>query len=359
MTQSPNTWGRQWGSQFWLRNAAHSSINCASTTSTLRVAQAGVGLCASLQWAFEKRPLFRGPFTVRRISLRFLSCRTAHATACAAGYLTHPPHGFTNHPPSAPITAGQSSALTRQLLTLSHDRAGTHSIISNRSDPRLEMPESYTKQRTEPLSNRHKFTQCFVARSPKGVPACGVEGGGAAESLEDGDGALARDLADGMKVARAGSATQFSGEAARDGKKELVVVAAVERGLKWIEAFAAQAALAHASSLANAACAADASEICGKSVGEIDHRGGDFALSEPRAELNASARVKMLRDRLTHAPIPHMSGERERESELRAPKRTAHIYKVTGPGTGSRDGASGTTFADHSEAQKSFRVARR
>jgi hypothetical protein len=36
--------------------------------------------------------------------------------------------------------------------------------ISNRSAPRLEMPESYTKQRTDPPSNRHKFTH-FRPRS--------------------------------------------------------------------------------------------------------------------------------------------------------------------------------------------------
>src|SRR5580698_3082265 len=56
----------------------------------------------------------------------------ATTTSCAAGYLTH-------RPP-----------------------------ISNRSARRLEMPESYTKQRTDPLSNRHKFTHQFARRvAPK------------------------------------------------------------------------------------------------------------------------------------------------------------------------------------------------
>ncbi len=41
-----------------------------------------------------------------------------------------------------------------------------HLIISNRSARRLEMPETYTKQRTDPLSNRHKFTHSHTTSSP-------------------------------------------------------------------------------------------------------------------------------------------------------------------------------------------------
>ncbi len=108
-----------WGSQFWLRNVAHTSLSCARTTTTLRVAQAGVGLCA-FAVGFPSLTSSRGPFTGRRIPLRFHAPTT---TACTAGHLTHP------------------------------------SLISNRSACRLEMPESYSKQRTGTLSNRLKFTQ--------------------------------------------------------------------------------------------------------------------------------------------------------------------------------------------------------
>src|SRR5580704_14189082 len=55
----------------------------------------------------------------------------------------------------------------RPLFTLNPPRTA----ISNRSDPRLEMPESYTKQRTDPLSNRHKFTHPTVRPCFASLPA--------------------------------------------------------------------------------------------------------------------------------------------------------------------------------------------
>jgi hypothetical protein len=132
-----------WGRHSRLRNAAHSSINCVITASTRRVAQAGVGLCACAV-ASAPSPLTssRGPFTGRRMPLRFSSLLTNHRTL-----------------PSAPVTAGQRSGSTRQLLTLCSAPVVAHSTISNRSTPRLELPESCRKQTTAPLSNRHKFTR--------------------------------------------------------------------------------------------------------------------------------------------------------------------------------------------------------
>src|SRR5580698_3430007 len=107
-----------------------------------RVAQAGVGLCAfAVDVASASPPLTSsslpsseakgGPFTGRRISPRFLSESPRTLTA-------------------APVA--------------------THLIISNRSTRRLEMPETYTKQRTDPLSNRHKFTQRVVTSAPLWSP---------------------------------------------------------------------------------------------------------------------------------------------------------------------------------------------
>src|SRR5580698_1883995 len=92
-----------WGRHSCVRNVADPSTNCA------RTALASLG----------STPSSRGPFTGRRISLRFLS------------------------------------ASPRTLLA---NPVSPHSPLSNRSDPRLEMPESYRKQTTAPLSNRHKFT---------------------------------------------------------------------------------------------------------------------------------------------------------------------------------------------------------
>ena len=105
---------RTWGSQFWLRNEAHPSLQCVSSPSPRTVAQAGVGLCAvasasssasAVASAFDFPPLTssRGPFTGRRISLRFLSA------------------------PS---------------FTLATEPVATQLIISNRSARRLELPES-------------------------------------------------------------------------------------------------------------------------------------------------------------------------------------------------------------------------
>ncbi len=135
MAQCTQADPRKWGSQFWLRNEAHTRMSCASPTSTHRVAQAGVGLCAFVSRAFEKRPSSRGPFTGRRISLRVLVVSSRTLT-------------------TAPVVS--------QL------------IVSNRSARRLELPESYRKQTTAPLSNRHKFTHrpttshpiCSVGRPP-------------------------------------------------------------------------------------------------------------------------------------------------------------------------------------------------
>jgi hypothetical protein len=116
-----------WGRHSCLRNHNPRTMNCAPTHATQIVAQAGVGLCASavdvaFACAFDSPPLTssRGPFTGRRISLRFDSRSNPNVTA-------------------TPVVS--------------------HSTISNRSARRLEMPETYTKQRTDPLSNRHKFTQ--------------------------------------------------------------------------------------------------------------------------------------------------------------------------------------------------------
>jgi hypothetical protein len=114
-----------WGSQFWLRDAAHTSLNCAPTTSPTPPDSPHTPFpeCGSEATApppdstRARRSLANHPTT------RFGARMIAATTACAAGHLPYP------------------------------------TLISNRSARRLEMPESYTKQRTAPLSNRHKFTQ--------------------------------------------------------------------------------------------------------------------------------------------------------------------------------------------------------
>jgi hypothetical protein len=124
-----------WGRYSCLRNAAHTSMICARTSAPRRVAQAGVGRCAVVSRAFDKHPSSslpsckakRDPFTGRRLSLRLLSVSPRP--------LTSPP-------------------------------VATQLIISNRSARRLELPETYTKQRTDPLSNRHKFTHCNTTSLP-------------------------------------------------------------------------------------------------------------------------------------------------------------------------------------------------
>ncbi len=143
-----------WGSQFWLRNHNPSTVSCARSTPTQRVTQAGVGLCAvPPALAFPPLTSSRGPFTGRRISLRSCSLLANHPM-----------------PPLPPVAAGQRSAPTRQPLPLCREPVAIHPIISNRSTRRLELPETYTKQRTDPLSNRHKFTQCAVTSTPTWSP---------------------------------------------------------------------------------------------------------------------------------------------------------------------------------------------
>ena len=85
MTHSPKADHNKWGSQFWLRNAARTSMRCARAA----------------------------PF-------------------------------------STPVVS--------QL------------IISNRHTCRLEMPETYRKQTTAPLSNRHKFTHSHRTSLPTWSP---------------------------------------------------------------------------------------------------------------------------------------------------------------------------------------------
>ncbi len=113
-TIPPGAWGRH----FCPRNAAHTPMPSARTASSRSVIQAGVGLCA-VAFAFPPLTSSRGPFTGRRISLRFES---------------------------------------QPRRTLAAEPAVSQLIISNRSARRLEMPETYRKQTTAPLSNRHKFT---------------------------------------------------------------------------------------------------------------------------------------------------------------------------------------------------------
>jgi hypothetical protein len=120
---TPRTWSRH----SCLRDAPYPIPLCARTTPARRVAQAGVRLCAVVSRAFEIRPSSTVPFMGRGISLRVFSVLPRTLTA-------------------APVA--------------------TQLIISNRSARRLEMPESYTKQRTDPLSNRHKFTHRQVTSPP-------------------------------------------------------------------------------------------------------------------------------------------------------------------------------------------------
>jgi hypothetical protein len=111
-----------WGRHSCLRNAAHISMNCARTAPTQRVAQAGVGLCAVVSRAFEKRPSSRGPFTGRRISLRFPSLNP-HSSSVTS---THP-------------EVGEAA------------RLGRSTTLSNRHWKRLEIPVTHTKQSPAPI----------------------------------------------------------------------------------------------------------------------------------------------------------------------------------------------------------------
>jgi len=97
-----------------------------------------------------------------------LAVASSALPASAQTATAHAPSGQPSA--SAPVTAGQRSALTRQLLTLVPSPVATQLIISNRSARRLEMPESYTKQRTGPLSNRHKFTHHNATSLPTSSP---------------------------------------------------------------------------------------------------------------------------------------------------------------------------------------------
>jgi hypothetical protein len=112
-----------WGSQFWLRNRNLGTVKCGRTrvahgTLTLPFPECGSEATAPPPDSTRaRRSLANHPTT------RFGARMIAATTACAAGHLPYP------------------------------------TLISNRSARRLEMPESYTKQRTAPLSNRHKFTQ--------------------------------------------------------------------------------------------------------------------------------------------------------------------------------------------------------
>jgi len=76
---------------------------------------------------------------------------------------------------SPPLTSSRGRFIGRRISprflsesprTLTSPPVVRHLIISNRSARRLEMPETYTKQRTDPLSNRHKFTHSHATSSP-------------------------------------------------------------------------------------------------------------------------------------------------------------------------------------------------
>ncbi len=69
MTQFTQEWGRH----SCLRNAAHPSLNCARTTVTRRVAQAGVGLCAVAFPGAASFSLQKGAWQPSPLSESFLS----------------------------------------------------------------------------------------------------------------------------------------------------------------------------------------------------------------------------------------------------------------------------------------------
>ncbi len=70
----------------WHDEVPHPFLNGVGTTSTRRVAQAGVGLCVVASPLLTSS---RGPFTGRRISLPPSSPASTRTTACAAGCFTH------------------------------------------------------------------------------------------------------------------------------------------------------------------------------------------------------------------------------------------------------------------------------
>src|SRR5580698_3887852 len=77
---------------------------------------------------------------------------------------------FDLHPTQIPRHAralrapenSRSLAACRHLLFKAPTRIPSEKTFANRSARRLEMPESYRKQTTAPLSNRHKFTHSSV-----------------------------------------------------------------------------------------------------------------------------------------------------------------------------------------------------
>ncbi len=119
-TISRHAW-RTWGSQFWLRNHNSGTVNCGRTRVAHGTLHTPFPECGSEATA----PLPNTTQLQRSLAMRpaigFAAGTVAPTIVYAGGYLTNP--------------------------------------ISNRSAPRLEMPESYTKQRTDTLSNRHNFTQ--------------------------------------------------------------------------------------------------------------------------------------------------------------------------------------------------------
>jgi hypothetical protein len=137
MTHSLKAGLNAWGRHSCLRNAAHASMHCSRIQPILECVSAATALPASK---------------------------------------ASPHCSLANHPTtfSKPGTAGQRSAITRQLLTFCSEPVATQLIISNRSARRLETLESYRKQTIGTCSNRHKcrssVTTCYPTSSPDRLP---------------------------------------------------------------------------------------------------------------------------------------------------------------------------------------------
>jgi hypothetical protein len=117
-------------------------------------------------------------------SLRARSALDCGRSATALPTSAPPPtaNAPSEQPPafvSPPLTSSRGRFIGRRISprflsesprTLTSPPVVRHLIISNRSARRLEMPETYTKQRTDPLSNRHKFTHCETTSTPTSSP---------------------------------------------------------------------------------------------------------------------------------------------------------------------------------------------
>lgn len=156
-------------------------------------------------------------------------------------------------------------------------------------------------------------------------------------------------------------ASSFAGDGAkerrgfgRDGEEQAVIFSAMEREPERVEILAGERGgnrdfrkLVGPNARANAAGSAEASEVGGKTVGNVHHGRRNAAARESLSKSDGNSRIKV-RLKVFFQRVPTgQSAKKDFEAKLRRAKSSGDINRLAGFGTRTWNGHAGERFAEN------------